>query len=425
MSALTHNLIDKIVEEYEKKLYEDFNIRCRPSFISELKEKLHKLLEKRPSTSEDEIREIVDRAFKYYLRALIEPGEAVGTIAAQSIGEPSTQMTLRTFHYAGVKEFNVTLGLPRLIEIVDARKVPSTPMMTVFLDEEHKHDKEKALEVARKIEMTKVENVASTVEIDWYESAIIIRLDPDMLEDKGITRDDVIRVINKSRIKGKAEPDPNDEYTVIVRLAMEAYAGIGEIQKIKDKILSVKIKGIKDIRRVIVQQREGEYVLVTDGSNLKQVFEVEGVDPSRTITNNIKEIEEVLGIEAAREAIIREVLDVLENQGLDVDMRHIMLLADTMTWLGEVRQVGRHGIAGSKPSVLARAAFEVTVKQLAEAAVFGEVDKLSGVTENIIVGQPIPMGTGMVTLLMNPAVLAKNKKVVKSEQRALEGGEES
>ncbi|UXD21835.1 DNA-directed RNA polymerase subunit A'' [Ignicoccus pacificus DSM 13166] len=412
-----------MVDEYEKALREDFRVKCKPTFLTELKEKLHKLLEVRPETTEEEIRRIIDLSVKYYLRALVEPGEAVGTVAAQSIGEPSTQMTLRTFHYAGVKEFNVTLGLPRLIEIVDARKTPSTPMMTIYLEEEYRHDKEKALEVARKIEMTKVENVASTVEIDWYESAIIIRLDPEMLEDKGVTRDDVIRVINKSRIKGKAEPDPEDEYTVIVRLDADAYAGIGEIQKIKDKILGLRIKGIKDIKRVIVQQREGEFVLVTDGSNLSQVLNVEGVDPTRTITNNIKEIEEVLGIEAAREAIIREVLDVLENQGLDVDRRHITLLADTMTWSGEVRQVGRHGIAGTKPSVLARAAFEVTVKQLAEAAVAGEVDELSGVTENIIVGQPIPLGTGMVTLLMNPQALAK--KSVKTEPQRVAGGEQS
>ncbi len=399
--------IDNLINEYEKRLHEDFNIKCKPSFISELREKLYKLVDIRPETTKEEIEEIVSKAFIYYLRAIVEPGEAVGTIAAQSIGEPSTQMTLRTFHYAGVKEFNVTLGLPRLIEIVDARKTPSTPMMTIYLDEEHRYDKEKALEVARRIEMTKVENVTSTIEVDLFENAIIIRLDPEMLEDKGVTRDDVIRAINKSRIKGKAEPDPEDEYTVIVRLDSDAYSSIGEIQKIKDKILNIKIKGIKDIKRVIVQQKEGEFVLVTDGSNLAQVFGVEGVDPTRTITNNIKEIEEVLGIEAARTAIIREVLDVLENQGLDVDVRHIMLLADAMTWHGEVRQVGRHGIAGTKPSVLARAAFEVTVKQLAEAAVFGEVDKLTGVTENIIVGQPIPLGTGMVTLLMNPEVLAQ------------------
>jgi len=410
----------KLIDEWERKLYEEYNIRSKPKFIEELRRNIEKLIDVKPEVSEEELKKVVDLTFRYFLRAQVEPGEAVGTVAAQSIGEPSTQMTLRTFHYAGVKELNVTLGLPRLIEIVDARRTPSTPTMTVYLDEEHRHDKEKALEVARKIEMTKVENVASSVEIDWFETTIIVRLDPEMMEDKGITRDDVIKAINRLRIKGRAEPDPDDEYAVLVRLDPEAYTSIGELQKVRDKVLSAKIKGIKGINRVIVQQREDEYVLVTDGSNLAQVLEVEGVDPTRTVSDSIKEIEEVLGIEAARQAIINEILDVLENQGLDVDRRHIMLLADAMTWSGEVRQVGRHGIAGTKPSVLARAAFEVTVKQLVDAAVEGEVDELKGVTENIIIGQPIPLGTGMVLLAMNPQEFVRRVKK-SSEER--QGGE--
>ena len=408
----------KLVDEWENKLYTEYNIKSKPKFIKELKENLEKLIEVKPDVTEDELKNVVDLTFRYFLRAQVEPGEAVGTVAAQSIGEPSTQMTLRTFHYAGVKELNVTLGLPRLIEIVDARKTPSTPTMTVYLDEEHRYDKEKALEVARKIEMTKVENVASSVEIDWFNVTIIVRLDPDMMEDKGVTREDVIKAINKLRIKGKAEPDPEDEYAVMVKLDPEAYTSIGELQKLRDKILQAKIKGLKGINRVIVQQREDEYVLVTDGSNLAQVLEVDGVDPTRTVSDNIKEIEEVLGIEAARQAIINEIMDVLENQGLDVDVRHIMLLADAMTWTGEVRQVGRHGIAGSKPSVLARAAFEVTVKQLVDAAVIGEVDRLKGVTENIIIGQPIPVGTGMVLLVMNPQEFVKRVKRSEGEHGA-------
>ncbi|NPA84568.1 MAG: DNA-directed RNA polymerase subunit A'' [Crenarchaeota archaeon] len=416
MSKLEYAL--KLIDEWENKLYTEYNIKSKPKFISDLREHVQKLIEVKPDVTEEELKRVVDLSFRYFLRAQVEPGEAVGTVAAQSIGEPSTQMTLRTFHYAGVKELNVTLGLPRLIEIVDARKTPSTPTMTVYLDEEHRYDKEKALEVARKIEMTKVENVASSVEIDWFNVMIIIRLDPEMMEDKGVTRDDVIKAINKLRIKGKAEPDPEDEYAVDVKLDPEAYTSIGELQKLRDKILSAKIKGIKGINRVIVQQREEEYVLVTDGSNLAQVLEVEGVDPTRTVSDNIKEIEEVLGIEAARQAIINEIVDVLENQGLDVDLRHIMLLADTMTWSGEVRQVGRHGIAGSKPSVLARAAFEVTVKQLVDAAVTGEVDELKGVTENIIIGQPIPVGTGMVLLVMNPQEFVRRVKRSEGEHEA-------
>ncbi len=401
---------NKRIDEYVDWLNKNFNLMTKPIFINKLRENLKKLIEARPETTKEEVDRIIDMSFKQYLKSMIDPGEAVGVIAAQSIGEPSTQMTLRTFHYAGVSEFSITRGLARLIEIVDARKTPSTPLMTIYLMDPYKYDREKAIELARKIEMTTVENVTLTTEIDLVTPAIIIRLDPEMLEDKGVTREQVIKALSKLRIKGKVSSSPDDEYTVIVELDPEAYPSMIDLQKVRDKILNTKIKGIKDIRKVIIQQKEGEYVLVTEGSNLEQVLKVEGVDYRRTITNNIREIEEVLGIEAAREAIIREIKDVLEDQGLDVDIRHIMIVADMMTRTGWVRQVGRHGIAGSKRSVLARAAFEVTVKHLVDAAVSGELDKLTGVTENVIVGQPIPMGTSMVGLMMNPEQLGRKDK---------------
>jgi DNA-directed RNA polymerase subunit A" len=141
------------------------------------------------------------------------------------------------------------------------------------------------------------------------------------------------------------------------------------------------------------------YVLYTEGSELKRVLKIDGVDFRRTTTNNIAEIAEVLGIEAARNAIIEEMMTTLEEQGLDVDARHITLIADAMTMDGEVKQIGRHGIAGEKASVLSRAAFEVTVDNLLEAAIYGEKDELRGVTENVIVGQPIKLGTGAIELV--------------------------
>ena len=144
---------------------------------------------------------------------------------------------------------------------------------------------------------------------------------------------------------------------------------------------------------------DGEYMLYTEGSALKKVSKIEGVDFSRTTTNNIAEIAEVLGIEAARNAIIDEMMNTLEEQGLDVDARHVTLIADAMTVDGEVKQIGRHGLAGEKASVLSRAAFEVTVDNLLEAAIHGEIDELKGVTENVIVGQPIRLGTGAVELV--------------------------
>ncbi|MCD6358175.1 MAG: DNA-directed RNA polymerase subunit A'' [Thermoproteales archaeon] len=346
----------------------------------------------------EEARRVVDRVVLSYMKSLVDPGEAVGMVAAQSIGEPSTQMTLRTFHFAGVRELNVTLGLPRLIEIVDARKTVSTPIMEVYLEEGYKNNREKALEVARKLELTTIENVSRSITVDYIEYAIIIELDPEMLENRGVKPRDVVKALN--RIKGKKGSVELNGLTVIFRTGLEDAI---KLRRTYERVRNLRVKGVKGIRRAIVRYDEelGEYKIITEGSNLAAALSMEGVDYRRTISNNIHEIAEVLGIEAARAAIIREMMNVLEEQGLDVDVRHIMLVADAMTFTGRIRQVGRHGVAGEKPSVLARAAFEVTVKHLVDAAVRGEVDELKGVVENVIVGsRTVPLGTGIVKLMM-------------------------
>lgn len=383
--------IDRILEE---------KLRGRVSTLvyNETREKIIEKYKEKGLTVE-ELEKIIEETINRYEKSLVEPGEAVGTVAAQSIGEPSTQMTLRTFHYAGVREFNVTLGLPRLIEIVDARKKPGTPIMEIPLTDEYKYSEEKAKEVARKIESTTIENVSKEINVDPYEGAVII-LDPEMLSDKGVKVEDVVSVLEKLRL-GKVYVDPEDPYTVHIELRPEK-VDYTKIEKIRTKIANAKIKGIKGITKVIIQKRGDEYVLVAEGSNLAEVMKVPGVDYRRIYTNNIAEIEAILGIEAARAAIIREIKEVLEDQGLDVDIRHIMILADIMTWTGRIRQVGRMGIAGEKPSVLARATFEMTVQKLVEAATEGAVDPLLGVTENVIIGQQVPLGTGIVEIYMTP-----------------------
>jgi DNA-directed RNA polymerase beta' subunit len=160
------------------------------------------------------------------------------------------------------------------------------------------------------------------------------------------------------------------------------------------------MRGVPKIKRVLTTYENGEWIIRTDGSNLEGVLGVDGVDPTRTITNDIHEIKSILGIEAARNAFIKEARAVLDEQGLDVDVRHVMLVSDIMTSTGEVKQIGRHGISGQKSSVLARAAFELTIQHLVNAAVKGETDPLKGVIENIIVGQSMPLGTGSVELFM-------------------------
>jgi DNA-directed RNA polymerase subunit A" len=364
-----------------------------------IKEELYnKILEynKKYKLKKAEVQAIIDEAVREYENALIEPGESIGTVAAQSIGEPSTQMTLNTFHYAGVAEINVTLGLPRIIEIVDARKNPSTPIMTVFLDEEHRYDKEKALEVARRIEGTTIENLARETTIDILNFEFVVEIDPERLEKSGLDMERILRKLNGSFKSAEFEAD---EYTLIAR--PKKVGKLSDLRKLAEKVKKHRLKGLSGVGKTIIRKEGDEYVIYTEGSNFKQVLKVPGIDPTRTRTNNIWEIAEVLGIEAARNAIIEEILNTMREQGLEVDVRHIMLVADMMTLDGVIRPIGRHGIVGEKSSVLARAAFEITTQHLFEAAERGEVDPLNGVVENVLIGQPVPVGTGMVQLKMS------------------------
>jgi len=328
-----------------------------------------------------------------YEYACIEPCEAAGVVSAQSIGEPGTQMTMRTFHYAGVAEINVTLGLPRLIEIVDARKNPSTPMMTVYLTEDYAHDRDMARKLAWNIEATHISHLGS-LSTDITEMALIIELNEKVINQRKITPEEVA---------GKLEDELGltvliDGNVLTVHPENESYR---ELLQLGKNIENVTLKGISDIKRVVIRKEDtiDEYVLYTEGSSLKHIYDLDGVDMTRSTTNNINEIYEVFGIEAARNSIIKEATDTLREQGLSVDVRHIMLVADIMTVDGEVKAIGRHGISGEKASVLARAAFEVTVNHLLDAGTRGDIDELRGVTENVIVGQPIKLGTGHVKLL--------------------------
>ena len=341
--------------------------------------------------SEEEFSEIAETVVADYQRSKVEPCEAVGVVAAQSIGEPGTQMTMRTFHYAGVAEINVTLGLPRLIEIVDARKIPSTPTMTIRLEKDYALDRDIAREVAWSIESTNILHLGSMA-TDLAEMNVVIDLNEDALLQRKITASDVAERLAEGT-KISADQQANQ---IIMTPPEPSYR---DLLQLVEKIKTISLKGIEGIKRVVIRKEGDEYVLYTEGSALKEVIQFEGVDPTRTKTNNITEIGEVLGIEAARNAIINEATDTLREQGLSVDVRHIMLVADIMTCDGEVKQIGRHGVSGEKASVLARAAFEVTVNHILDAAVRGDVDDLRGVTENVIVGQPIQLGTGDVKLV--------------------------
>jgi DNA-directed RNA polymerase subunit A" len=383
-----------VLTEHEQKIQKiasDLEADLPLSIIIALAEKLggKKLTKK-------EIENVIKKSYERYKEHLVDAHESAGIIAAQSIGEPGTQMTMRTFHYAGVAEINVTLGLPRLIEIVDARRVPSTPMMEIYLDNSVKYDREEVRKIASDIEITKIVDIAS-IETDMVNLQVVIHTDSKKMKKKELTIDEIEAKLSKLReAKGNFIIKDNN---FIVNCDESSYK---KLQKISEAVRDLKIKGIDGIERAIIRKTGEEYVIYTAGSNLLKVMQMRHVDISRTVTNSISEIYTVLGIEAARNAIIREASKTLEEQGLTVDIRHIMLVSDIMTNDGDVKAIGRHGISGRKSSVLARAAFEITSTHLLRAGMTGEVDTLDGVAENIIVGQPVTLGTGAVNLIYTP-----------------------
>jgi DNA-directed RNA polymerase subunit A" len=372
-----------------------------------LRNKVYETIDDRGGVDVAAADEIARAVEARYNDTRVDPLDPVGTVSAQSIGEPGTQMTMNTFHYAGVAEIDVTQGLPRLIELVDARKTPDTPMMTVHLEDEYAVDRERAHEVVWKIEATKVLALGD-ISTDVADMRVVVDLNPDTLRERWPTVDDLGAVVEE--ISETIESNLGVEVVQLDETIIEFgpdQPSYRELLQLVEDLREIVFKGIEDIDRVVIRKEEtddsadGEFVLYTEGSELGNVLSIEGVDASRTTCNNIHEIHRNLGIEAAREAIIEETMNTLEEQGLDdVNVRHLMLVADIMTNNGEIESIGRHGISGSKDSVLARAAFEVTVNHLLDAAIHGEVDDLNGVTENVIVGKPIKLGTGDVNLRM-------------------------
>ncbi|MCL5067989.1 MAG: DNA-directed RNA polymerase subunit A' [Thaumarchaeota archaeon] len=377
--AAAESTIEKAVEKHAT----DLNPRLKKDLLAALKGS---------KLDPKSVEKVCERVVELVKKGTVEPGEASGIVAAQSIGEPGTQMTLRTFHFAGVKERDVTLGLPRLIELVDARKQPATPSMDVFLNEKGRESQARALEVANQIRFTKVINVVDRAEVD-PSGEIILYLSSEKLAERQCTVGEIVTAIESPKREVSADEKKN---TISVKMEVD----FASLHIHKNKILNQKVKGIPGIERVTVVKEGEEWKIQTSGSNLQKVRGIEGVDKSRTTTNNIFEIYQALGIEAARAALVREIIGTLEEQGLEVDIRHIYLVADLMTSKGFLQQIGRHGVAGTKTSVLARGFVKSNYTTLAEAAVRGETEELRGVTENVIVGLPIPVGTGMIDVFM-------------------------
>lgn len=377
----------KELEEYEGKM--------PPKLLQEIEEQC-------PASK---IKKVAKRVYDEYVAAQIDAGEAVGLVGAESIGEPGTQMTLNTFHYAGVAEMNVTMGLPRIIEILDGRKSITTPQMEIFLKSPYNKGKD-IREIALQIKETLLSELVLEYSLNIVDLKIDLKLNTERMKELGVTSAFVAKAVEKGLAKEATVKQEGDVITLKLK-GKQDEKGLNALYRLKEKSKDVYVKGVKDITQILPVKRQDEFLIITAGSNLKKVFELDFVDTEKTTTNDVFEICEVLGIEAARQAIMDELFKVIETQGLNVDIRHIMLVADTMCASGEIKGITRYGVVSEKASVLAKASFETPIKHIINAALKGEVDQLNSVVENVMLNQPVPVGTGLPGLVTK---IVKEKK---------------
>ena len=334
---------------------------------------------------------LTEKVESEFMKKRFEPGEAIGIIAAQSISEPATQMTMRTYHFAGSAGIKVTYGLPRLIEIFDARKKPSSPKMEVYLNSDY-NDEKNAKVFAEKIKEVTLKEISSEINLNFSDKKIEIVIDPKGLKQTHTSTKKVVDRLNY--IGFKARESANG---ITLNASDMTFR---EIYKLKEKLKETIISGIKGVEQILVVKKTRDFVVMTLGTNLKDILKMKEVNKDKTISNDLYEMADVFGIEVARQLIINEISETLSTQGLNIDMRHLKLVADAMSNTGVVKGVTRMGIIAQKSSILARATFETPVKQFVNASVKGTGDRLSSVIENIILNQPIPVGTGLPGLLV-------------------------
>uniref|UniRef100_A0AAY5E8B7 DNA-directed RNA polymerase subunit n=1 Tax=Electrophorus electricus TaxID=8005 RepID=A0AAY5E8B7_ELEEL len=342
-----------------------------------------------------------------YMRAQMEPGSAVGALCAQSIGEPGTQMTLKTFHFAGVASMNITLGVPRIKEIINASKNISTPIITAHLDTED--DADFARLVKGRIEKTLLGEISEYIEEVFLpdDCFILVKLSLDRIR---LLRLEVnAETVRYSICMSKLRVKPGDvavhgEAVVCVSPRENSKSSMYYVlQSLKQELPKVVVQGIPEVARAVIhideQSSRQKFKLLVEGDNMRGVMATHGVNGSRTTSNNTYEVEKTLGIEAARSTIINEVQYTMVNHGMSIDRRHVMLLADLMSYKGEILGITRFGLAKMKESVLMLASFEKTADHLFDAAYFGQKDSVCGVSECIIMGIPMNIGTGLFKLL--------------------------
>ncbi|CAB0005729.1 unnamed protein product [Nesidiocoris tenuis] len=334
-------------------------------------------------------------------------GTAVGALAAQSIGEPGTQMTLKTFHFAGVASMNITQGVPRIKEIINASKNISTPIITAHL--ENDTDPEFARQVKGRIEKTTLGEVSEFIEEVYvpYDCFLLIKLDIERIRllKLEVDAESIKFSICTSKLKIKpTQVIVQSPSVVTIRPPSNSKESIDfAMRSLKEALPSVVIMGVPNVNRAVIHEEIDKgvkkYKLLVEGDNLRDVIATRGVKGTKCSSNNTYQVFATLGIEAARATIMSEIKLVMENHGMSIDHRHPMLVADLMTSRGEVLGITRHGLAKMKESVLNLASFEKTADHLFDAAYYGQTDAITGVSESIIMGIPMTVGTGLFKLV--------------------------
>ncbi|KAL3802193.1 hypothetical protein HJC23_001737 [Cyclotella cryptica] len=412
---LEQQLLDKIEESLNTDRFQSLLPKGK-KFLAEITSFFEEIVKKQKETLESceechmqqriwnscrftstQVDEFLRIALSKYTKAMVEPGEAVGAIGAQSISEPGTQMTLKTFHFAGVSSMNVTLGVPRLKEIINASKNISTPIITAKLVQSD--NKVGARIVKAGIEKTTLGEVATYIK-EVYSSGdcyLSIQLDLEAIRQLRLNIDaaSVRRCILKG-VRGQTRPP-------VLRMLSEKHVLVA--------LPRVIVQGISTVNRAVINEEskggKTDYHLLVEGYGLAEVMGSPGVDGRHTTTNHIIEVEQTLGVEAARTSISSEISYIMNAYGIGIDSRHLLLLSDVMTFKGEVLGITRFGVAKMRESVLMLASFEKTTDHLFDAAVHGRTDAIDGVSECIIMGIPIPIGTGLFKLLKRATMASK------------------
>ncbi|KAF1744812.1 hypothetical protein MXB_3507 [Myxobolus squamalis] len=423
-SLISSEEILSILNSYTSSLLNDINgvfIDKITQFVSKLSENC-KNKQNYPSNDNITYVNVTSKMLNYFLqlcfrkyqKASIDPGTTVGAICAQSIGEPATQMTLKTFHFAGVAAMNITLGVPRLKEIINAAINISTPIISVPIDVND--DIDYARRVKGRIEKTTLGHVCTCISEIFSNEIYCIRIELDLNRIKLLQLEINIEMIVKAIVSSsilKLRPNQvvimSESSILLYPQHKESKSKYFVFQQIKYHLHNLLIKGFQSVNRAIVHIDESnksenpKYKLLVEGNDLRSVISTRSVVSTGVTCNSTLVVQKVLGVEAARQTIINEISYTMKNHGINVDIRHFILLADLMTYSGDVLGITRYGLTKMKEGAsLMLASFEKTSEHLFDAAFHGSQDKLRGVSESIILGSPIGVGTGMFKILQKP-----------------------